>query len=128
MNIREVALYSGAFILLIFGAYNVFTGNQSYGVLWIILGIFFLVLSQPVKQPMGAAKIRKIIIMICGIFLLVLGGYSIYMSEIYPGIAWIISGLIGLLVATMIKGPEKKVPENKNIGTKDSEEKGPEQN
>jgi hypothetical protein len=106
MYIREVLVYCGASILLIFGIYNFFSGSASYGLLWIILGIFFLAITQSIKKPMKAAKLRKIIILLCAIILLVLGGYSIYVYQIYPGIAWIIAGIIGIFVGTMIKSPE----------------------
>jgi hypothetical protein len=106
MDIREVIVYAGASILLIFGIYNFFSGNTSYGFLWIILGIFFLAIIQPIKKPMKAAKVRKIIILFCGVLLLILGGYNIYIYQIYPGIAWIIAGIIGIFVGTMIKSPE----------------------
>jgi hypothetical protein len=106
MYIRELIVYGGASILLIFGVYNFLSGNASYGLLWIILGIFFLAITQPIKKPMKAAKVRKIIIFLCAIILLVLGGYSIYVNQIYPGIAWMIAGIIGIFVGTMIKSPE----------------------
>jgi hypothetical protein len=106
MNIREVIVYAGASILLIFGVYNLFSGNASYGLLWFIIGVFFLAITQPIKKPMKAAKVRKIIIFICAIILLVLGIYSIVLYQIYPGIAWIIAGIIGIFVATLIKTPE----------------------
>jgi len=110
MNIREVIVYAGASILLIFGVYNLLSGNASYGMLWIILGVFFLAITQPIKKPMKAAKARKIIIILCAIILLALGVYSIYIYQIYPGIAWIIAGIIGIFVGTMINGnKENKV-------------------
>jgi uncharacterized membrane protein len=106
MNFREVIVYAGASILLIFGVYNLISGNASYGLLWIILGIFFLAITQSIKKPMKAAKTRKIIIILCAIILLALGGYSIYIDKIYPGFAWIIAGIIGIFIGTMINAQE----------------------
>lgn len=104
MNNQKTILYIGSAILLIIGAYTVYMGQTSQGVIWFVLGVIFLSISPQLGRPIKAVKIRKIIIVLCAIILLGIGAYTLYVGEFLAGIAWVVAGLMSLLISFMLVG------------------------
>jgi len=104
MNIQKAILYIGSVILLIIGAYTFYMGQTSQGVIWFVLGVIFLSISPQLGRPIKAVKMRKIIIILCAIILLGIGGYTLYLGEFLAGAAWIIAGIMSLLISFMLVG------------------------
>ncbi|OPX59169.1 MAG: hypothetical protein A4E25_01329 [Methanobacterium sp. PtaB.Bin024] len=108
MDNRKIILYIGSILLLIIGIYTVYIGQLSQGVVWFVLGIIFLSVSPQLGRPIKAVKIRKTIILLCAIILLGIGGFVLYTGDLLAGIAWIVAGVLGLLISLML-GTEKGV-------------------
>lgn len=106
MDNQKLILYIGSVFLLIIGIYTLYIGQVSQGVTWFILGIIFLSVSTQVGIPIRAVKVRKIIILICAIILLGIGGAMLYYGDLLAGLAWLIAGILGILVSLMLVGPE----------------------
>ncbi|MDO5835834.1 MAG: hypothetical protein Q4P17_04935 [Methanobacterium sp.] len=104
MDSQKIILYIGSVILLIIGGYTVYTGQTSQGVIWFILGVIFLSISSQLGRPIKAVKVRKMIILLCAIILLGIGVYMLYFGEFLAGIAWIVAGILGLLISFMLVG------------------------
>jgi len=104
MDNQKLILYIGSIILLIIGVYTIFIGQISQGVIWIILAVIFLSVSPQLGHPIKAVKIRKIIILICALILLGIGGYMLYIGEFLAGIAWMVAGVLGVLISLMLVG------------------------
>ena len=104
MNSQKTILYIGSAILVIIGAYTVYMGQTSQGVIWFILGVIFLSISSQLGRPIKAVKVRKMIILLCAIILLGIGVYMLYFGEFLAGIAWIVAGILGLLISFMLVG------------------------
>jgi hypothetical protein len=107
MNYSKLVLYVGSIILLIIGIYTIFTGETSPGIVWVLLGVIFFSVSLQIGQPIKGIRIRRRVILVCAIFLLLIGVYVLYLGQILPGIVWIVSGILGLLITSMLK--EKKL-------------------
>jgi drug/metabolite transporter (DMT)-like permease len=104
MNSQKTILYIGSIILVIIGAYTVYMGQISQGVIWFILGVIFLSISSQLGRPIKAVKVRKMIILLCAIILLGIGAFMLYFGEFLAGIAWIVAGILGLLISFMLVG------------------------
>lgn len=104
MNTQKLILYIGSVILLIIGIYSLYIGQTSQGIIWFILGVIFLSVSPQMGRPIKAVRVRKIIILICALFLLVIGGYMLLVSQFMEGIAWIIAGILGIYISRVLKG------------------------
>ncbi|BDZ70093.1 hypothetical protein [Methanobacterium petrolearium] len=104
MDNRKLILYIGSILLLIIGIYTVYIGQLSQGVVWFVLGIIFLSVSPQLGRPIKAVKIRKTIILLCAIILLGIGGFMLYAGDLLAGIAWIVAGILGLLISFMLVG------------------------
>lgn len=104
MNNQKTILYIGSAILLLIGAYTVYMGQTSQGVIWFILGVIFLSISPQLGRPIKAVKVRKRIVLLCAIILLGIGGYMLFAGEFLAGIAWVIAGILGLLISFMLVG------------------------
>ena len=104
MNSQKTILYIGSAILVIIGAYTVYMGQTSQGVIWFILGVIFLSISSQLGRPIKAVKVRKMIILLCAIILLGIGAFMLYFGEFMAGIAWIVAGILGLLISFMLVG------------------------
>ncbi|CDG66093.1 MAG: hypothetical protein PWQ15_1887 [Methanobacterium sp.] len=104
MNYQKIILYLGSIILMIIGAYTVYVGQVSQGMIWVILGVIFLAISPQLGRPIKAVKVRKTIILICAIILLGIGAYTLYTADLITGVAWLISGLMGLLISFSLVG------------------------
>lgn len=104
MNSQKTILYIGSTILVIIGAYTVYMGQTSQGVIWFILGVIFLSISSQLGRPIKAVKVRKMIILLCAIILLGIGAFMLYFGEFLAGIAWIVAGILGLLISFMLVG------------------------
>jgi threonine/homoserine/homoserine lactone efflux protein len=104
MDNQKIILYIGSVLLLIIGIYAFFIGQTSQGVVWFVLGVIFLSVSPQLGRPIKAVKIRKTIVLICAIILLGIGGYTLYVGEILAGIAWIVAGMLGVLISFMLIG------------------------
>ncbi|AUB57746.1 MULTISPECIES: hypothetical protein [Methanobacterium] len=104
MNSQKTILYIGSAILVIIGAYTVYMGQTSQGVIWFILGVIFLSISSQLGRPIKAVKVRKMIILVCAIILLGIGAFMLYFGEFLAGIAWIVAGILGLLISFMLVG------------------------
>ncbi|AUB55275.1 hypothetical protein DSECCO2_218970 [anaerobic digester metagenome] len=104
MNSQKTILYIGSAILVIIGAYTVYMGQTSQGVIWFILGVIFLSISPQLGRPIKAVKVRKMIILVCAIILLGIGAFMLYFGEFLAGIAWIVAGILGLLISFMLVG------------------------
>lgn len=104
MNSQKTILYIGSAILVIIGAYTVYMGQTSQGVIWFILGVIFLSISSQLGRPIKAVKVRKMIILLCAIILLGIGAFMLYFGEFLAGIAWIVAGILGLLISFMLVG------------------------
>ncbi|HII84006.1 MAG TPA: hypothetical protein HA271_04010 [Methanobacterium subterraneum] len=104
MNSQKTILYIGSAILVIIGAYTVYMGQTSQGVIWFILGVIFLSISPQLGRPIKAVKVRKMIILVCAIILLGIGAFMLYFGEFLTGIAWIVAGILGLLISFMLVG------------------------
>ncbi|MCC7550177.1 MAG: hypothetical protein KO316_01595 [Methanobacterium sp.] len=104
MDNQKIILYIGSIILLIIGIYTILMGQTSQGMIWIVLSLIFLAISPQLGRPIKAAKTRKIIILICALILLGIGGYMLYLGEFLAGIAWLVAGILGLLISFMLVG------------------------
>lgn len=104
MNNQKTILYIGSAILLLIGAYTAYMGQTSQGVIWFILGVIFLSISPQLGRPIKAAKVRKRIVLLCAVILLGIGAYMFYAGEFLAGIAWVVSGILGLLISFMLVG------------------------
>jgi len=104
MNIQKAILYIGSVILLIIGAYTFYMGQTSQGVIWFVLGVIFLSISPQLGRPIKAIKMRKIIVILCALILIGIGGYTLYVGEFLAGAAWIIAGFMSLLISFMLVG------------------------
>jgi len=104
MKHQKIILYLGSLVLLIIGAYNVYMGQMSQGIIWIILGVIFLSISPQLGRPIKAVKVRKSIILLCALVLLGIGAYTLYTADLMAGIAWLIAGLMGVLISLMLVG------------------------
>ncbi len=104
MDNQKLILYIGSVLLMIIGIYTFYLGQTSQGVIWIILGVIFLSVSPQLGRPIKAVKIRKIIVLICAIILLGIGGFMLYFGEFLAGIAWIVAGILGVLISLMLVG------------------------
>ncbi len=104
MNNQKTILYIGSAILLIIGAYTVYMGQTSQGVIWFILGVIFLSISPQLGRPIKAVNVRKRIVLLCAIILLGIGAYMLYVGEFLAGIAWAVAGILGLLISFMLVG------------------------
>jgi len=104
MNSQKTILFIGSAILVIIGAYTVYMGQTSQGVIWFILGVIFLSISSQLGRPIKAVKVRKMIILLCAIILLGIGAFMLYFGEFMAGIAWIVAGILGLLISFMLVG------------------------
>jgi len=104
MNSQKTILYIGSAILVIIGVYTVYMGQTSQGVIWFILGVIFLSISSQLGRPIKAVKVRKMIILFCALILLGIGAFMLYFGEFLAGIAWIVAGILGLLISFMLVG------------------------
>ncbi len=104
MNHQKIILYVGSVVLLIIGAYNVYMGQMSQGIIWIILGVIFLSISPQLGRPLTAVKVRKMMTLLCALILLGIGAYTLYMADLMAGIAWLIAGVMGILISLMLVG------------------------
>lgn len=112
MDNQKLILYIGSIILLIIGIYTVYIGQMSQGVLWFILGVIFISISPQLGRPIRAVKIRKGIILICAIILLGIGVLMFYYGEFLAGIAWLVAGIMGLLISFMLTGHKGVLDQN----------------
>jgi len=104
MKSQKTILYIGSAILVIIGAYTVYMGQTSQGVIWFILGVIFLSISSQLGRPIKAVKVRKMIILLCALILLGIGAFMLYFGDFLAGIAWIVAGILGLLISFMLVG------------------------
>jgi hypothetical protein len=105
MDLKELIIYAGVAFLLAMAAYSVITGQFSLGVTWMIIAIFFLAIFKQLGRPIKGFKQRKIIIMACSLALFALALYNLFQGLILSGFAWIVAGVMALLMALKIKGP-----------------------
>jgi hypothetical protein len=106
MNNHKLIIYVGSAFLLILGLYTLYIGEISQGITWFILAILFLSISTQMGIPIRAVKLRKIIILICAIILLGIGGVTLYSGDFLAGVAWFIAGILGIFVSFMLVGHE----------------------
>ncbi len=106
MNNQKLIIYIGSAFLLIIGLYTLYIGQVSQGVTWFILAILFLSISTQIGIPIRAVKLRKIIIIICSISLMGIGGVTLYYGDFLAGVAWFIAGILGIFVSFMLVGYE----------------------
>ena len=104
MDNQKLILYIGSILLLVIGIYSVYIDQLSQGMVWFILGIIFLSVSPQLGRPIKAVKIRKTIVLICAIILLGIGGAMLYFGDFLAGIAWIVAGILGILISFMLIG------------------------
>ncbi len=104
MNHKKITLYLGSVVLLIIGAYNAYKGQISQGLIWIILGVIFLSTTPQLGHPIKAVKVRKGIILLCALILLGIGANTLLTTDLIAGIAWLIAGLMGILISIMLVG------------------------
>jgi len=106
MDPKEPIIYAGVAFLLIMGIYSAITGLFSQGLTWFIIAIFFLAIFRQLGKPIKGFKQRKIIIMVCSLALFGLGLYTLFQGMILSGISWLVAGILALLIAFMLKGPQ----------------------
>ncbi len=104
MDNQKIILYIGSIILLLIGIYTFYIGQTSQGVIWFILGVIFISVSPQLGRPIKAVETRKKIVLLCAIILLAIGGYMLYIGEFLAGIAWLVAGVLGLLISFMLVG------------------------
>jgi hypothetical protein len=106
MDPKEPIIYAGVAFLLIMGIYSAITGLFSMGLTWIIIAIFFLAIFKQLRRPIKGFKQRKLVIMVCAVALFGLGLYTLFQGQLLSGISWLVAGILAIIAATMIKGPQ----------------------